>query len=361
MQLNNENIAAVLTHAFHQYLRLRDGMNLMTSGECRHAGDVKQAKNTQFLSRLNQQPERNDGYTKLYSSEHYSGYGWDEFFDPNVGVHRRLQHALGSGGNCWDNLLDYGAQSFESCLDKHEAELQVWQGRFDALRITMVKDLKQHCVQVNMITQDKMERLEVTLKGGTHVSLERRANAFQVYDSNGCLPNGWLMPDWKRAMEYSIPRENNKKKRRILQDSDEEDIVVVVNNRHEPVAAADGLRVEVTNKADVAKGNKLEVSLDELKKGFDVNAKALEKSREGLEAEGVGGEKPRESHGGIDETSELKHDVTDARIKVERLKRVVARIEARDDEYDEEVNTHSLDTIHRDAFLFLNTCHSYSV
>ena len=202
--VTEETMTSVLTHLFHQYLRLRDGLNLMTSGECRHAGDVKQAKKSKFKSQLNKQSLRGDGYTTLYSAQYYSGYGWDEFFDPNVGVLHRLQT---QGRIKWDRLLDHGGQAFESCLDQHETAVQDIQSRFESLRLQIIKDLsRHHCSKVEFLTRDKMERLQVTTKkSGLFISLQRRGKDFQLSDANGCLPNGWKVQDWKRAMAYVAP------------------------------------------------------------------------------------------------------------------------------------------------------------
>jgi len=348
--MNDNNMAPALTHFFHQYLRLGDGMNLMTSGECRHAGDVQQATSTTYKSQLNQQSHCGDGYTKLYSSDHYSGYGWDEFFDSNVGVLSRLKQQLGNKTNAWNVLLDSGAQAFEACLDQHETSCHEIQSRFDQLRNTMVKDLRQHCASVTMTTRDKMERLQVTLKGdGTHVSLERRANAFQVHGAHGCLPDGWQVVDWKRAMDYTPPRNKKRvvQKRRVIVDSDEDGEEVILKKKKTKeksvaleVPAVDGLRVQVKNKVVPKKEETVDVSLAKLKESLEVDAEALEASREVLEAEEVGGEKSRAVYDDdIDEIVELKQNVVDARTKVERLKRVVVRVTERQDEFDEEVST----------------------
>ena len=334
------NMTHLLTHVFHHYLRLRDGMNLMSSGECRHDGDVQFARNTKFPSRLNQQSHRSDGYTKLFSSQYYSGYGWDEFFDSNVGVLQRLKLALGGKHNCWDTLLEYGAQAFESSLDQHEMACQEIQSKFDELRNRIVKDVSQHCTNVTMLTQDKTERLQVTLKGGAVLSLQRHGNDFQVHDINGCLPNGWQVPDWKRAMKYMPPT-----KRRRDEDGSNSTGAKKQKAKQKTCAqqapVVDGIKVKVKKESPSVKKESVEVSLVALKgKGY---ADALEKSREVLEAEDAEIEKSMQTERSVDEVTELKQDVADARSKVERMKRVVVRVTQRQDEFDEEVRRRSHD------------------
>lgn len=305
LQLDSEDTMALLTHVFHQYLRLRDGMNLMTSGECRHPGDVREAKKTQFPSQFRKLSHQNDGYTTLYSSKYYSGYGWDEFYNPTVGIKRRLLLALGK--DCWDTLLEYGAQAFESSLDQHaEVELPNLSSKLDQLRATMIQDLERVASNVNMVTLDKMERLEL-VKGGKHFTLERRANDFQVQDPNGCLPNNWSIADWNRALQY-VPQ----KKRLVIQDSDDE----------EP-----GLRVRVKKKKTKASGE----SLTKIKEKCHVNAQELQESREWLEAEEAGHKQPEQ----LDEISELKQEIAEGRTKVEFLQRVLTRLKDRENDDDE--------------------------
>jgi hypothetical protein len=137
---NTTATTLLLTHIFHQYLRIRDGMNLMTSGECRHPGDIHEAKTTKFPSQFHKLSHQGDGYTTLYSSDHYSGYGWDEFYNPHVGIKARLLRALGNkGDDCWDALLEYGAQAYETCLDHHnEVEISEITSRLDQFRLDMI-------------------------------------------------------------------------------------------------------------------------------------------------------------------------------------------------------------------------------
>jgi len=97
----------ILKHFFLQYIHLRDGVILLTSGECRHTADAVLARSSSSSSRCTfpsqltnpihssastdagTSGKRNDGYTQLYSSNcGYSGYGWDEFHNEDIGIKR---------------------------------------------------------------------------------------------------------------------------------------------------------------------------------------------------------------------------------------------------------------------------------
>lgn len=325
-----DNTTALLTHIFHQFLRIRDGMNLMTSGECRHPGDIQEAKTTRFPSQFRNLSHQKDGYTTLYSSDHYSGYGWDEFYNPHVGIKARLLQALGK--DCWDALLEYGAQAFETSLDQHnEVEIPKITNRLDQLRLDMIRDLERIASTVTFLTRDKMERLEL-VKGGQHITLERRANDFQVQDPNGCLPSHWNAADWNRAFAYVLPEKlpvlppPKKVRRLVIQDSDDEDGPPATMRTVQGVSST-GLRVRVTNKETKTSCG----SLFKIKKDEGVSAQELQESREWLEAEEAGQQQTQE----FDEVSELNQEIKEARAKVEFLQRVLGRMKGRQDDDDE--------------------------
>jgi hypothetical protein len=342
-QVKDNNTTALLTHFFHQYLRIRDGINLMTSGECRHPGDIKEAKTTKFPSQFHNLSHQKDGYTTLYSSDHYSGYGWDEFYNPNVGIKKRLLQALGGrkGDCCWDTLLEYGAQAFETSLDQlNEVEIPIITNRLDQLRLVMTRDLERILASnVTFFTRDKMERLELVKRGGggggQHITLERQANDFQVQDPNGCIPNNWNVADWNRAFAYVPPRRirvlvpPKKIRRLVIQDSnDKDEPPVAVRGPTEGVdPISTGLRVRVT----ITETETISNSLFEIKRKQGVNAQELQESSEWLEAEEAGQKQTQE----CDNVSELKQEVKEARAKVEFLQRVLARMKDRQDDDDE--------------------------
>ena len=271
-------IQSILEHYFINYLRLRDGLVLLTSGECRHPGDSKRArsKKASFKSSFGSDSSaRGDGYTALFSAEGgYSGTGWDEFYDEHLGVRTRLVDAClacadaapprggGWSGNrvkVWDKLLESGAETFESALDMHDTETKAITGRLeqnrqqfmDGFNSILVRALRYkgagvQAGKITMVTTDKFERIELhnaTSLGISHLVLERRGDNFRIHDDGGVLPSDWDLNKWKQTME---PGELSKmtqnqggkrtsnvvsastgsqksKKRRIIKDSDSSD------------------------------------------------------------------------------------------------------------------------------------------
>lgn len=158
-----------LTHIFIQYIHIRDGFVLLTSGECRHNGDATIAKKSKFRSHLNTPQKRKDGYTVLFSSKcGYSGYGWDEFQNEEVGIRRRLLDTLrecriypldmneeeqerfkeGDAAarareKIWDDLLESGGQLFESAFDNHENEVKELHKKLERIRIKFMSDMEK--------------------------------------------------------------------------------------------------------------------------------------------------------------------------------------------------------------------------
>ena len=271
-------IQSILEHYFINYLRLRDGLVLLTSGECRHPGDSKKArsKKASFKSRFGSDTSaRGDGYTALFSAEGgYSGTGWDEFYDEHFGVRTRLVDAClacagaapprggGWSGNrvkVWDKLLESGAENFESALDMHDTETKAITNRLEQNRLKFTnafnmilgralrdKGAGARAGKITMVTTDKFERIELqnaSSLGISHLVLERRGDNFRIHDDGGVLPLDWNLGRWKQAMKLSDELSrissstqnqggkrasastgaNISKKRRIIEDSDSSD------------------------------------------------------------------------------------------------------------------------------------------
>ena len=351
------NLSVVLTHVFYHFLRIRDGLVLVTSGECRHAGDASNHQNKNFPSRFSSLAERSDGYTKLYKSElGYSGASWDELFDEHVGVRhlliRHLQRFSGKSG-AWDVLIDHGAQLFESELDKHEILMRKCIDELEHWRNAWVRDLKRlldkyaNGGKVKMSIQDKMERLEVTLtapaNGVSHIVVERRANEFHVTDKGGVLPHGWQQSEWKRSM--MLPEEaktiNNcdnvatkkaRKRRLVIDDSSDEDGVV------KTVKQKIGLKVRMEAKRDLEPTENK--SLNEIKRSFGVNAIELQTAREAVEneencqfVESTNVLNPS-SLDNSNEASELNEEIHAGRLLVTRYRRIVEHAKENEDNFE---------------------------
>jgi len=260
-----ETFKQLLTHIFTQYIHLRDGFVLLTSGECRHQADSKLAlstssskakknnntnSNNKYPSRLNQSKIRDDGYTQLYSSKNgYSGYGWDEFFNEEVGVKSLLFNALylithqigqmkAQHQEELDNLLfltkdkmsrksmhlrdkikdkimnTTGGELLEMTFDKHDTIIKDLQRKLESHRIHLLNKIRQTCsvwdattqINIQMNIEDKFERLTVkNIKGiGLDVwSIQRQGDMFKGNNS-GALPSNVSLEDWLSIMALPL-------------------------------------------------------------------------------------------------------------------------------------------------------------
>ncbi|CAB9520062.1 expressed unknown protein [Seminavis robusta] len=329
---------ALLTHFLNQCLRLHDGILLLVSGECRHAADIRRAKRSKFQSKLKSQELRPDGYTKLFNAPGgYTGYGWDEFLDQQVGVRQRLLQTLQkisinkkkktrkSLDQIWDALMAQGGEALEALLDTHESKMKLIQQGFTALRDSVVRDLKktakiQNNVKVAFVLYDKMEKLTY----GT-IEISRKGDQFQVNDPQGALPSGYTVQDWSKVM--ALPKsvvqskssgketKNSKKtyagnkRRRVIaeESSDEEgDKKKSSSAKSAPakgkqqnqktascapkspiVAKATGLNVKIAKPIETSgKGNSPPgTSLAQIKVQMGADIQALEAAREEVEKE----------------------------------------------------------------------------
>lgn len=216
-----EERTKLLQHFLEQSLRLHDGLVLLVSGECRHKGDIRMAKKQppHLRSKLKLQRPRGDGYTILFNAPGgYSGYGFDEFFDEELGIKVRLLDKIQkcctkrrSKKKIWDYLLSHGGQAFDTVLEQHESAM-INLG-FTALKHQVVKDLKlvsaktSKNTKVSFVLHDKMEKLQYR-----DISLERQGDQFQVEDPKGALPNGYTVQNWERIMKLpdKCSTQNNK-------------------------------------------------------------------------------------------------------------------------------------------------------
>ena len=211
----------ILSYFVQLFLRCQDGLVLLTSGECRHVGDIQQHNNSkkkssssEFPSLLSTLEKRNDGYTSLYRSDLiYSGYGFDEFINEHVGIQSRLCNLLAPFGfssnkeRVWEYLVTHGGEIIESYLDEHERHMKDYQQQLASIKSTMLHSINTilHPQKVTFITQDKIERLVIVLNNsGTNkqiLKLERRGNQFQIHDKLGVLPiTNRSIDDWKQSI-----------------------------------------------------------------------------------------------------------------------------------------------------------------
>ena len=283
-----EIVQVILTHIFTQYIHLRDGFVLLTSGECRHTADANTAQKNgkhssthKFQSKLSQLQERGDGYTKKYSSNcGYSGYAWDEFFDEEVGVKRRLLDVLlklSSGtedhddhveqnshakqqkrNDLWDTSLGSGSELFENAFDNHANAMKDLQRKLENYRMKILHELQNvlnsstssvarssfmssttipahhnnHNITITMVTEDKFERLELKnakrLLGLESFSIQREGDTFKGNDKRGALPSNMSIQDWKEIMKLPLVLHQ------IIHDNDSHDNKKNDNKKPQP-------------------------------------------------------------------------------------------------------------------------------
>lgn len=389
-QKNAAHRALLLKHFLAQCLRLHDGMLLLVSGECRHKGDIRLAKKqTKFRSQLASQQERGDGYTKLFNAPGgYSGYGWDEFHDPQVGIKERLLQALQrysakgkkrkSKEKIWEFLLAHGSQSFEVVLDQQESSTK----GFIALKEKVVRDLKLFSAKtakntkVSLALHDKMEKLQYG-----DITLERQGDQFQVGDPKGALPCGYSRKHWEQTMklptlpehrqtEAAKPQKNapshpgksaekgacknkdTKKRRRILEDSSDEEETVVVGKEAQPkqkrVAPKtesppltptapnkiSGLNVKIRKEKKTSTPREAACSsLTTIKAKFGVEGESLEASRAVLEQEEANASKAAKE----EEKQAMAMTIKQGEASIRSQRRVLKRVVERDDRCVNEV------------------------
>jgi hypothetical protein len=124
--VNADQVRFIFSHWMGQCVRLQDCFVLLQSGECRHATDVALCRSSVFKSRFGGDLLRNDGYTSMYSAKYYSGYGWDELFDDDVGIKSRIALALGSKDKqtqIWNEIMD-NALLLDTVLNEYEQSVK---------------------------------------------------------------------------------------------------------------------------------------------------------------------------------------------------------------------------------------------
>lgn len=327
---------AILQHSIQIFVRCQDGLVMLTSGECRHPGDIRQAKKTKFPSRLSTLKERQDGYTCLYKTDAlYSGYGWDEFANENVGIQARLTSILKKflKSDPWEYLDRQGAtQLLESLLDQQESAVKDLQQELQGLKQKMIQDIHQRLrpTKLSFVTQDKMERLTVASQQRT-IRLERRADNFQIQGS--VLPNEFnSAKDWQ---PYSLhvetaPDTSTKRKRLVIEDSDSEEeeeakekstkrkSVGKTAQTKKTVEKSSGLVVRVETSKPKAE---TEDSLTAIKTQMGVDVQGLESAHEELQQE----------------TAENRQAIHHKEEKVTRMKKIFQRTQQRHHVDDNEV------------------------
>ena len=292
---------------FHHCLRLRDGLHLLHSGECRHVGDIRQAKSSQFQSKLHQAGKREDGYTQLYDrSKVYSGYGWDEYYNEAIGLRTRLCRLFRGKRK---RLQKHLSSSIEMLLDQVEPKMHSCRQELN----TVVQSGKYQQINIQLVLTDKLEQMTYNTSNGHKITLQRPSN-FTIQNDHrhflGALPSHWDKTKWMKSFQTITSSTNpkpqtnktndaltKKTRRRIIIESDEEedddeddeDEVMddVTSEKNAPVDKHCGFKVRNASSQSSNGNNDQSLSINEIKHKLGVDADQLEYSRTALEKENI--------------------------------------------------------------------------
>jgi len=307
----------ILTNWFATFIRLRDGFVLLESGECRHTHDIDDSKYPSQLSGA----LRSDGQTRKFkSSNGYTGYGWDEVNDEDVGIKSRLLDTFydidgtkgrgfmkkqfdkdGSGAQLYEQQLDIvndtsgirdefmtAAEQFVSKLNLHLSNVKSTTSGGGGSKKDVLK----------LVTDDKSERMT-----WGSLDIARQGNAFTLSDKGGSLPIGMTVDKWRDKFGLSSSaaaaekKPVDKKKRKvILEDSSEEEweeeekaapkAKVIKEVAPTTTQSSNGLAVRVRKATDVSKSKGVKTtSVEEMKRQLGVNTAELESGHDQLEEE----------------------------------------------------------------------------
>jgi hypothetical protein len=330
---------------FAAYVRLRDGFVLLESGERRH--DHDDDGDDSFPSRL-RGARCSDGYTRKFKSERgYTGRGYDEAYDPQVGIRaRRLLVALSKLDGRPTEVIDEelfgdetaGGGLWEKRMDEHINESKALREELNSIAEDFRNGINRHYLvaarakagnggnrvvkELTLNIEDKFERIKL----GDSLDISRRGNDFSIKDKGGSLPIGMSVDDWREKFSLSKKKKKmdptrairkgglslkrkaeevrtaKKQRKATLEDSSEDDDDDVAHltskddahdrnmedNDHD-----DGLMVRVRVFTDVS-GNRHRSSVDgggrttsisEIKRQLGVDAAELTRGHEQLEDE----------------------------------------------------------------------------
>jgi len=316
----------ILTNWFATFIRLRDGFVLLESGECRHTHDIDDSKYPSQLSGA----LRSDGQTRKFKSIFgYTGYGWDEVNDEDVGIKSRLLDTFydidgskgrgfmkkqfdkdGSGAQLYEQQLDIVNDTsgirdeFMSAAERFVSKLNV---HLSNVKSTSTNGGSKKDV-LKLVTDDKSERMT-----WGSLDIARQGNAFTLSDKGGSLPIGMTVDKWRdkfglsssaaAAEKKPVDKKKVEKKKRkvILEDSSEEEweeqevktdpkakvIKEVAPTITQPSqSSTNGLAVRVRKATDVSKSKGVKTtSVEEMKRQLGVNTAELESGHDQLEEE----------------------------------------------------------------------------
>eukprot|EP00804_Cyclotella_cryptica_P023048 CCRYP_000305-RB/>CCRYP_000305-RB protein AED:0.04 eAED:0.04 QI:535/1/1/1/1/1/3/1577/520 len=301
----------ILTKWFTHFLRVRDGFQLLESGERRHEHDDDvNGAGAKFKSRLSG-ALRKDGVTRKFKSTlGYTGFGWDEFYDDDVGIRKHLLdalHELTGKSRTAENIISI----WEEKMDQHENERKSLNQQLAVIQKDFVTSMNQLLAsrgesKLTLVTDDKFERM-----GWGLLDIKRSGNKFAISDPGGSLPIGMTLSDWRNKFSLEPKKpvgkssvssktwSNPSKKRRVIDDSSDEDDIDEKSSKTQQSTkrpqstnqdSFHGVEVRIREATDVLASVNLVASgqsssVDEIKRQLGVSARQLEDSRHKLDSE----------------------------------------------------------------------------
>jgi hypothetical protein len=303
-----------------------------------------------FPSQLDVDPasSRKDGYTKLFKSKNgYSGYGWDEFYNQDVGVRHRLllvlyqmtifPRVLGDVSRSkldptleklWEEGLieKGGAQAFEHAFDEHETNVHGLKRRLEERCDSFIAEVnhilasnpptceshlytqlrpsdlshdstaipasKKKTPSGNLVItkEDKFERLELKHASNMGISelvIQRQGDAFKVSDKHGVLPSFLNIDEWNEIMKLPDSSYLTFSSQNKKGETTKKARRIIEDEEEDPSNHTESnLKVVVVEAPrDHKSRDYVEESIDAIKKQLGVDSLGLELSRETLEAE----------------------------------------------------------------------------
>lgn len=244
---------------------------------------------------------------KLYHSKStlgYTGYGWDEFYDEDVGVKQQLLDVLFEITN--DQRTGSRAIGrWEENLDNHETERKLLSERLTSSYKSFVDRMNQLLAakgegKLKLITDDKAEKLTWGF-----LDIKRSGNKFAIADEGGSIPIGMTLRQWKEKFALQLPergpkeapnkvlnKKPTKKRLRIEESSDEEDGGIIQKPQaDQPPSSKEsqrhnssGIEVQIRKSAETKQANPTS-SVNEIKRGLGFSANQLEEGRNQLDHE----------------------------------------------------------------------------
>lgn len=255
-----------------------------------------------LLNRVSHNESINGQYSK--SALGYTGFGWDEFYDDDVGIKKQLLETLvelTGKQRAAENIISI----WEENMDNHETERKLLSDQLASTFKSFVDKMNQLLAskgeaKLKLVTDDKAEKLTWGL-----LDLKRSGNRFTIESAGGSIPIAMTLGQWREMFalpetvtqhkENHLPKEaTNKstKKRRVIEDSsDEEEEAPVEKHAAKQLLPKDvndsssGIEVKIRQKAKLPADNLS--SLDEIKRLHGVSARHLEDARSQIHQENV--------------------------------------------------------------------------